>query len=329
MNKEKNIGIFQSGKFLVISFLFLFLVACSSKEDSMTTSSGTGYELATEEAERSETQVEYSTDEASPSAIASGAEADVSKIENQRKYIRKFWIELETLEFEEAENNLYTLVEQYGGYLESTQVSGRSIDVSYYQRRNGSYAIRIPSTELDSFVSGLSGIGNKVDENSQKEDVTSSYTDLEARLKTLGLQEERLLSILETADELQYIIELERELADVRYEIESYTSTFRNLENQISYATVYVNLQEVIKQTVIKEEPKTFFGKMSEGFLESIQNVFYFIQDLVLFLVISSPQLILVGLFAYFIYRFIRRIRKKKRTESNIKNEKSKEDEKP
>lgn len=300
-------------KAIILIMISVFLVGCSSKEDTMTTSSEVSYEMTYDSQEVS---TGSSNEEASPAAVTDGAMVDLSKVETGRKYIRKFWVDLETLEFEETEKNLYLLVEQFGGYLESTQVSGRSIEASYYQRRSGSYTIRIPSTDLDTFVTGLSGIANKVDENSQKEDVTSSYTDLEARLKTLGMQEERLLAILETADELQYIIELERELADVRYEIESYTSSFRNLENQITYATVYVNLQEVIKQTVIKEEPKTFFGKMGEGFSESIQNVFYFLQELVLFVVVNSPQIVLLGLFGYGMYRIVRKLIRKKKVKT-------------
>ena len=75
----------------------------------------------------------------------------------------------------------------------------------------------------------------------------------EARLKSLKLQEERLLTILSKAELLQDIIELERELSNVRYEIENYTGTLKKWDNLIEYSKVTIDVYEV--HEIKEEEP--------------------------------------------------------------------------
>ena len=48
--------------------------------------------------------------------------------------------------------------------------------------------------------------------------MTLEYIDIQARINSLRLQEERILSLLERADSLEYIFEIEKKLGDVRYE---------------------------------------------------------------------------------------------------------------
>ena len=233
-------------------------------------------------------------------------------LDDSRKYILTYNYEMETLTFDETQNRLNQLISMHNGYYESTQVSGRNIRANYPQRRHGSFSIRIPKDQIVSFLEGLKTIGgNILDEASNQEDVTNQYYDLDARIKTLEVQEERLISILETADELEYILELERELSDVRYEIERNMSTFRNLENRISYTTIRLNLQEVIEETIVEEEPTSFFEKMTFGFKESLNAVADFFETLALFFITQSPILIIIGIFVFIAYKIVRWIIKK------------------
>ncbi len=234
---------------------------------------------------------------------------------DQRKYILTYYYEMETLEFEETEQKLIDMVEFHFGFFESSQSSGRSINESY-QRRRGIYTIRIPKEKIHDFTEGLSGIGNILDSNSNVENVTSQYTDYQARIKTLSIQEERLLAILEKAEDLEYIIELERELADVRYQIERHQTNFRSLEDQINYSTVHVTLYEVFEETDVKEPPKTFTEKLVSGFTDTVEDLAEFIENLTLFLLTKSPIILIYVIIGFIIYRIIRRYMKK--TEKEI-----------
>ena len=88
--------------------------------------------------------------------------------------------------------------------------------------------------------------------------MTSQYTDYEARLDSLRTQEERLLAMLEKSEDVESLIALEQRLADVRYELESIERNLRNLDLQISYSTINLNLQEVEVYTPTVPVQRTF-----------------------------------------------------------------------
>lgn len=242
---------------------------------------------------------------------------DLASKVDSRKYIRTFRYYLETLEYDKTVSDLEQMVDLHFGFFESSESEGGGIHDSYY-RRSASYTIRIPKEKVDAFTKGLAGIGNVVNKSSFTEDVTGQYADTEARIKTLEVQEERLLAILEQADNLEYIIELERELSDVRYQIESYSSSFRYLQDQINYSTVYVDLREVKEETVFEEEPETFFEKMGEGFMDSVENVIDFFANLILWLTTNSPVFLLLAVIGFIGYKIFRRFVPKRVKTKNL-----------
>jgi len=253
-----------------------------------------------------ETEGQVADDEITDLSLANRADS--------RKYIRTYRYYIETLEFDKTEKLLIQMVDMNFGFFQSEESSGRSLFESKQNLRQGSYVIRIPKEKIKEFTEGLEGIGNVIDSNSFVEDVTSQYFDVDARIRTLEIQEERLIAILEKADELEYIIVLERELADVRYEIEKYMTTFRNLEDRINYSTVHVELFEVYEETEVAVTPITYMDKMKNGFMNSVDDVIDFLGDLVLAITTNIPALILFVVILYAIYRIIKRLSKSKKS---------------
>ena len=128
---------------------------------------------------------------------------------------------------------------------------------------------------------------------------------MEARLKSLKLQEERLLTILSKAELLQDIIELERELSNVRYEIENYTGTLKKWDNLIEYSKVTIDVYEVHE---IKEEepiPITLPERIINGFRRSCRSLGMFLEDLMIFTVSAVPYLAFLGLAGWFVWAVI------------------------
>ena len=311
--------------FVLVLISTLLLVSCGSKEETMNESKATTdmmEEVRTEETSASP-EMDYGTDgmgnmedlalENSPVTTSLKSDKVLASQVDSRKYIRTFRYYMETLTFDETVAKLDQLVDLNFGFYQSSETSGRAINASDYQRRSGSYVIRIPKEKVVEFTKGIESIGHILDKNNFVDDVTGQYVDMEARIKTLRVQEERLLAILEEADELEYIIQLERELSDVTYEIERYMSSFKELENQINYSTVYVDLNEVFEETVIVAKPLTFFEKMQSGFMDSVDLVVDFFTGLVLFLTTNIPLFILLAVFGFAIFKIIKRIIKPKK----------------
>ena len=86
-------------------------------------------------------------------------------------------------------------------------------------------------------MSAAGEIGNVTSSGKSAQNVTSQYTDYEARLKSLYLQEERLLEMLGKATDLDSLITLEARLSEVRYEIERIERDLRHLCRDCRSAT--------------------------------------------------------------------------------------------
>ena len=93
--------------------------------------------------------------------------------------------------------------------------------------------------------------------------LTAQYVDVEARLASLEAQRESLNAMLAQAQDVETLLAVQRELADVQYEIESYTAQKRTYDDQIAYSTVQVTVHEVRRVT---ENPQSFASRLGAAF---------------------------------------------------------------
>lgn len=213
-----------------------------------------------------------------------------------RKVIRNASLTVETLEFDRFINEITNKTNELGGYIQSNEVNGRSY--GYNSGSNLRYAdtvVRIPAEKLDEFLEAVDGAGNVVSRNESVDDVTETYTDIEARLASLRTEYDTLLELLAKADSLETIITLQDRLANVRYEIESYESKQRLYDNSIAYSTVHLTISEVERETAVVEE--TFGQEVSRRFKESAQDVGEFFKVLAAWLIGDLPKIALVLFF--------------------------------
>lgn len=228
------------------------------------------------------------------------------------KIIKSGYLTVETLDFEETTSAITRRVQQAGGFISSSNVQGWSrSDAKYKPLREAHYKIRIPSERFEQFMTDVGELGNVTRNESWGEDVSSQYFDTEARLQSLTIQEERLLTILSKAEELKDIIELERELSSVRYEIENLTGTLRKYDNLVAYSTLEIHIDEVEKITEIEEKPVTLWDKIARTFQNSIKNVTRVAEGLLLFLIGAIPFLILLGAILLLLYGIVKLFRRK------------------
>lgn len=253
------------------------------------------------------------------------------EVVDQRKIIKSASMELETLEYELAIIKLQDKIKGIGGYIESSNVRGKSLD-DKYSTRSAFFTIRVPEQHFLDFMTDMNTLGNIISENTYGEDITSAYFDSEAHVKTLEIQEERLLDILRKAEKIEDIIVLERELSNVRYQIESLSGNLRRWDNLISYATLSVSIYEVIEFTPEVHVPKTFSEKISTAFSDSVESVKEFFEDTTVFGLGSVPYLVIyipLFLILWVIYKKIRkRLRRELITQTTEQNTNEKTNEK-
>lgn len=224
------------------------------------------------------------------SSTGSGGTTTSTGTLTEQKLIKTVNIDAET---EDLEAMLSALTEQIGsldGYVETQEIYNGSA-YSSYRYRYASLTVRIPVEKLDSFVLEVRGLTNVVTYNESTEDVTLSYVATESRVAALEAEEERLLELMDIAQTMSDLLEIEQRLTEVRSELESTTSQLRVLANKVSYATVYLTLEQVEVFTEVEEQ--TVWQRISSGFGENLSNIGENLVDFFVWVVTYSPQLLI------------------------------------
>lgn len=275
------------------------------------------YDWAPEEPAKAEGSLVTSSTGAEPVTY------DQSVTDFTAKIIYSANVSMQSTEFDKAVSALDQMIASMGGFVESSNIYG---DTRYNDdgttrvvNRWAYYTARIPSKNFEAFLTQTAGIGNVISTSRNAENVTSQYTDYEARLSSLKTQEERLLVMLEKADDVETLVALEERLCDVRYEIESIERNLRNLDMKISYSTVSIDLQEVEIYTPTVPVTRTFGEKLSDAFSDGWRSFTRSFQYFFLDLAEALPGLILFVIFVVVIFFVVRKIVRKSKAKKAAK----------
>ncbi len=301
----------RSTLLLAIAML-LTLCACGSagKSDSAAAprpepapaeSSGMYYSesYAAEEAEAmydADYETGFSSVNTASGAANKDSQSDVPD-ENPDKIIYSADVTVETTDFDETVGKVSGMVEAYGGWIESSSISGSN----YYQisqgnseARNASYTLRIPGSKFSALMESLSDLGNVPYSHMYTENVTAQYYDTQARLKAYTTQETRLLEMMELAESVEDVIIIEDRLTELRYKIESLQSSLNNWDRRVSYSTVYLSIKEVREYTPEEKVEPTYGEELLQALKGGLHNAGQFLKDLLVFLVEIIPVLVIL-----------------------------------
>ena len=121
----------------------------------------------------------------------------------------------------------------------------------------------------------------------------------------------RLLELIDKAANLSELLELEKRLTEVRTELENVTSQLLLYDNLVDYGTVDISISEV--QTLTPVEEPGFWTRITTGFMESLHNLWDFMKELAIFLVVALPYLVPFAVIALVIVLIIRHSIRKRR----------------
>ena len=280
---------------LMSIIIFSFVAAgCGAKKAEMNSESKPSMDISKENSGLSEGNASTSAVKEAPKNDSDFKDKVANTLDSQGKIIRNGIIQMETLSFDETVKQILNKTNSMGAYVQSSNVSGTSIEAKLSeQSRRGQFILRIPKTKFDSFILDIGNLGSITNQQISTEDVTSAYFDTQAHLKSLTIQEERLLELLKKTGELKDIIVLEKELSGVRYEIESLTGNLKKWDNLIDFCTLNIEVVEVHK---IKENPVSFVDKIVNGFVSSVKSLIDFSKG------ICCNYIYIDTLFSCFIY---------------------------
>ena len=229
------------------------------------------------------------------SANSNLKKAQQPKIIVERKLIKNGSLSFETYDLEKTRKKIFEAIKKYKGYTSSDN------EYTASNRISNTISIRVPAKEFDNFLLEVSkGVERFDSKNININDVTEQFVDTEARLKTKKKLEVKYLELLKKAKTVREILDVERQLANVRSEIESKEGRLKYLQSQVSFSTLTVTFYKKITSE------SNFSRKFKNAFKEGFENVKGF-----LIYIINIWPFILVGILLIF---FLRRRRKQKKS---------------
>ena len=261
-------------------------------------------------------------------APASGAAMVRQVSMDTRKIIQTYDLGLQTTEFDSGTAAIEQITGRYEGFVQTSYIEGQSMYDSY-GNRFASFTVRVPSARAEEFIAELGEQFNITHKQQSGEDITDSYYDTEARLSSLKIREERLLEMLEQAEELEYLLEVDRELSNVRYEIESLTSSLQRMDSYVEMSTINISLQEVAELVPVEPIAVTFGERISRAFSGSLTSFAEFLQSCVILAILMLPYLALIAVVLLAVLIPLLYRRKKKQAAKAARQPKSPADDKP
>lgn len=333
---EKKILCFRKRKIIAITLLLVVAMMFTSCGSSHKTASASAAPAADHSDYESASYANAITfNEAQQAAPSGGSEygesglgensiykekASSENIVSQRKIIMNGNVTLETMKFDESVNAMDQLIKDFGGFAETRNIKGKSLDSRAL--RNAYYVIRVPAESFETVLKSMGNIGTVIESSSEGTDITDQYYDAETRIKTLKVQEDTLLDIMSKSTKLEDVITLEQRISEVRYEIESLENKIKNYDRLVAFSRITVHIQEVDDRTGTKPEPVTLSERASRSFIQSIDNFRRGFENFIVWLLYSWINIILFLIAVWIVVIII-----KKRKKRSTKNDSQKKEE--
>ena len=204
--------------------------------------------------------------------------------------------------FDTARAEAERIIAAAGGFIGNITISGQ---------RGGPKslvgALRVPGPALDETLAQLRRLGRVTIESREAEDVTQESADLDARLTNSRNFEKRLSDILATrTGKLEDVLNVEREIARVRGEIEQMEAARRVLDRRITLGTIQLEMIEEQKAALDLGD-QSVSTKLRNAAEEGWKSALNSVLDFTLLIAWAAPTLLLWGLALIVPYRMLRR----------------------
>jgi hypothetical protein len=165
--------------------------------------------------------------------------------------------------------------------------------VSSNQRDDGTsptamVTIRVPAARLDDALAQLKGLAVRVrNEQVTGQDVTEEFVDTDARLRNLRATEARYLELLQQSASVNDVLGVEKELTNVRGQIEQLQGRLQFLQRSVDLATITIDIRAASGIAVLL--PDWNILPVVTNALAALVNVVYGILVLVIWIAVFTP----------------------------------------
>ena len=226
-----------------------------------------------------------------------------------RKILRNGELTLEVPAPEEAERKITSIADAAGGFVVTSESKQHETGDPPKQYLEVNLVIRVPEAQFQTAFDQILSLGTRVIQNKKTgEDVTEEFIDLEARIKTQKALELQFLEIMKQANKVPDALEVQRQIAEVRTEIEKLEGRKRFLENRASLSTIMVRLQSpgaiAVNTSGFRRSIREAVG---DGVDVTIAIVLFLIRFVILMIPIFFLLILPIGLVVRYFWRRTRK----------------------
>lgn len=248
----------------------------------------------------------------------------------QKKVVKNGSLEILIKDAEDVASKIKLIAENLSGFVsdsyifESSPVTAYPFNEKYAERKvavkqaglpkSGNITIRVPVSNFDKAMAEIKKLAIRVEnENTNAQDVTEQFIDLEARLKNLRVEEAQYQDIMKKAVKIQDILDVVSRLADVRGRIEQIEGQLKYLSRQVDMSTITVTMtaEQEVEALDIRWRPffviRQSFKNMLSGFTGYVDKMIGFIFRLPLIIAWFAT----FALFAFIVWRIFWWVRRK------------------
>lgn len=172
--------------------------------------------------------------------------ATVAASRSDRYVVKNGQVSLEVEDVRATATKVMDLAKSLGGY-----VSSRSDSLPVVGRRTVAMQVRVPADQFEAVLAQIDTMGTVINESVRAEEVTEQFLDTDSRVRNLKQTEQRILTHLERATQLEEILRVEQEVTRVRGEIEQLEGRLRFLSDKIAFSSLDVTLTEEAKMQTL------------------------------------------------------------------------------
>lgn len=261
---EKPKPKFAAGMLLLTAFLLFYGSGCGGGSESVPGS----LEVASDGASFSAEAPPQAMRRNAPDAISRPPEPPAES-ENEspveRKLITDGSISFEVENLRETRRRIGQLAETHEAYIASDQEYNAGDRISINME------IRVPADNFDALLGGLDEEIRRLDNRQiNVRDVTEEFVDIQARLRSKKELEARYAELLEQARAVSDMLEIERQMEQLRGQIESIEGRLRYLQDQVALSTLRLNFYER------RPSDMQFGRELVDGLRSGWNNLIYF-----------------------------------------------------
>ena len=275
----------------VLSLLLIFLLmGCASRQ-----SAEEAFPVPTETAGEPSKSADSGT-----TLVSSEAQGETT----ERLVVKRAEMRISVADPAEAMRTVVQWAESMQGYVVNSNQWNSTSDGQTYI--NASVMVRVPAERLDEMMQKVRDLAadpktGVLSETVTGEDVTAEYVDSQARLRNLKAAEAQLVELLDQAPDLEYTLDIFRELTEIRSQIEVLEGRIKYLEESAALSALSVEFVAEASLQPLQIGPWKPAGVAKEA----IQTLVKVAQDvgtaLIKFVIIWVPFLLPIGLIVYFV----------------------------